>query len=95
MSVEKHRSNKLGHRHSSIVSALPLKDRKILGAERGSLEGGSPPDDRASRASSQHSLSHNIVLLFVNRGKGESKSNYKPVCFLMLLLKSYTDKTEN
>lgn len=51
-------------------SALPLKDRKILGAERGSLEGGSPPDDKARRASSQHSLSHNIAPVFVNRGEG-------------------------
>lgn len=41
-------------------SFLPLKDRKILGAERGSLEGGGPPDDEGSRASSQHSLSHNM-----------------------------------
>lgn len=41
---------------------LPLKDRKILGVERGSLGGGSPADDKVSRASSQHSLSHNIVV---------------------------------
>lgn len=66
--------NKLGHRRSSISNALPLKDRKILGAERGSLEGGSPPDDRASRARSQHSLSHNIVPLFVNRAEEEPGS---------------------
>ena len=79
MSVERHRTEQTGshthtHTHSSMLSALPLKDRKILGAERGSLEGGSPPDDRASRASSQHSLSHNIVPLFVNREEGESRS---------------------
>lgn len=66
--------NKLGQRHTSILSALPLKDKKILGAERGSLEGGSPADDRASRASSQHTLSHNIVPLFVNRGEGDFRS---------------------
>ena len=50
-------------------SALPLKDRKILGAERGSLGWGTAPDDKARRASSQHSLSHNIVPLFVNSGR--------------------------
>jgi len=54
--------------------ALPLKDRKTLGAERGSLEGSSAaPDDKPSRASSQQSLSHNIVPLFVNRAGEESR----------------------
>lgn len=66
--------HQLGHRHCIIFNVLPLKDRKILGADRGSLGGGSPPDDKASRASNQHSLSHNIVPLFVNRDKGESRS---------------------
>lgn len=52
-----------------------MKDRKILGVERGSLGVGSPPDDKASRASSQHSLSHNIVVpVFVNRGEEELRS---------------------
>lgn len=65
---------KLGHRRRIILSALPLKDRKILGADWGSMEGGRAPDDKASRASSQHSLSHNIVPLLVNREERESRS---------------------
>ena len=66
--------NKLGHRRSKHFSALPLKDRKILGAERGSLGPGSAPDDRASRAITQHSLSHNMVPQFFNREEGEPRS---------------------
>lgn len=46
---------------------LPLKDRKILGADRGSFEGGSPPDDTATRASTQDSLSHNIIPLLTEK----------------------------
>lgn len=55
-----------------LSRVLPLKDRKIRGVDRASLGGGSPADDKASRASSQHSLSHNIVVpLFANRGEEE------------------------
>lgn len=51
-----------------------MKERKIRGAERGSLEAGSAPDEKASRASSQHTFSHSIVPLLVNRAEGESRS---------------------
>ena len=46
-----------------------MKDRKILGAERGSLEVGNVPDDKANRASSQHSLSHNMSLYLLTEEK--------------------------
>lgn len=73
-----------------------MKDKKILGAERGSLEGGSPPDDRASRAGSQHSLSHNMVPLFVNRGDTEFRSwgTERHECQTMSLNFHFTTQTQ-
>lgn len=52
------------------AEVLPLKERKILGAESDSLEEVSAPDDRATQASSPHTAAHNIVLLLVIRRGG-------------------------
>lgn len=60
-------------------SVSPLKDRKILGADRSSLDGGSAPDDKASRARSQDSLSHNIVPLFVDKREEESAERHATI----------------
>lgn len=49
------------------AEVLPLKERKILGAESDSLEEVSAPDDRATQASSPHTAAHNILLLLVIR----------------------------
>lgn len=52
------------------AEVLPLKERKILGAESDSLEEVSAPDDRATQASSPHTAAHNILLLLVIRRRG-------------------------
>ncbi|TNN83945.1 hypothetical protein EYF80_005816 [Liparis tanakae] len=81
MELNGHRLSCCGGTLSALTShCQPLinkqleRDRKTLGAERGSLEGSTAaPDDKPSRASSQQSLSHNIVPLFVNRAEEESR----------------------